>query len=567
MIKSIISKLVILLIIVFAGISIFWFFKTSALKKSVLSAIAASEGEISASSVSVGGFPFRQKLKIHDLKLQFSALDNLPDQTLSKLPSNVIPDNKYQVQIRKFESLSMVFSNNFVVSTLEDVSVRNRNGTVNSIQFNQKPIITFSVSRGTLSKFSYQDFGYKILDAGKNILFENGDSTISFVSTEEGNKYRGKITAHFKDVGDLSFSHDMSTPKIAAQQESVVDNSQQVIDPAINPETAIAPEAPKEVVPAEPTANLANNLVKKSFTLDLEFVSSKAPLPSPSDNVDDQLVPIVASNEQTIELIDIKNFEILSPLYKVNIYGQINNLAKGESPIINISVKIEKLDNILTYIKRSIVNIPDNTNANKIGDVLDTATESSEPVIDNEIVSSPAVSTQKPEADILGIIRTLSRKNAATNSEVAMFEFRQEKDKDLLINETSVADIINQIFNPVVPESPPVVTPATEVPAVVAPTTPETPTVQEVPAITTPVIQEVPNGTVTTPNRTVTPAEPTTPATPTAPTEPATEAPATTAPATTPETVPATTSTPETPAPAAPVPSENPAPTQQENVN
>ncbi|MES2677086.1 MAG: hypothetical protein V4612_02055 [Pseudomonadota bacterium] len=438
MTRSIISKFIITLIVLFTALSIFWFFKTSAIKKQVLAMISSSGGTVSAASVSVAGFPLEQKLSIDDLKIQLALLNPLPS-----LPTTLIPNNKYQIQIKKLEASASIFSGDFAITNFGEASFQDQNGTSSVVQFNQAPKANFSVSGGDLVKFSYQDSGYKIVDAAKNVLFENGNSAVNFDSVIEGNKYHNKVKAEFKDVGALSFANEVTNNPVATPAADPVK------DPNAAPANVAAAETAK---PAAETQAVSNNLIKKTVVLELEYVVAKpsigaAPVPNPEsqNTATSDIAPVT---EKAVESLSIKNFEIASPLYKLNINGEITSFQKDALPICSISVRIEKLDNVLTYIKKSITNLPNVNNPNKVDNITDVANNpaiGAAAISTSDSATAPA-SNQKPEVDLSVIIKDLSRKNVATNEEIAVFDFRQEQGKDLLINETSLSEIMSQIF-------------------------------------------------------------------------------------------------------------------------
>lgn len=479
MTRSIISKFIIVLIVLFTALSVFWFFKTSTIKKQALALISASGGKITAVSVSVSGFPLEQKLIIEDLKFQLAA--GLPQIPL--MPTS----NKYQIGIKKLEAKASILSGEFQVTNIEEVSFQDQNGVVSAIQFNQPAVANFSVVGGELAKFSYQDSGYKILDAGKNVLFENGNSSINFESALENDKYHNKVKVEFKDVG--MFNDIIASPSVSGQP---------LPDAAATPAAAQENAAPKSpaATPAlatdssAPAAAPAGNLVKKSFVLELEYVVAKSSSPAevPAPDVQNTAASDVASaGDSKLESINIKNFEISSPLYKVNINGEISSFQKEGFPISSISARVEKFDNVLIYLKKplsdmvsaksaSLENVSSNVTVN--GDAVTTSAAA--PTSDS--ATAPA-SNQKPEIDIVAIIKDLSKKNPATNDEIAVFDFRQEQGKDLLINETSLAEVMSQMFAPdanannSASGTAPVAAPATAPAANVAPAAPVSPIV------------------------------------------------------------------------------------------
>ena len=425
--RGITSKFIITIIVLFTALSVFWFFKTSGIKKRALSTISASGGQISAASVSVSGFPMKQKLKVEDLKIQISAP--------SKIPSGIFPGDKYQITIAKLEASTSIFSGDFKVDVIEGVTFQDQGGAVNSVEFNQPPTSNFLISGGELVKFSYKDSGYKVVDTAKNTLFENGNSSINFESAVVGDQYHNKVKADFKDVGSFNFG-DMPNSSALDTKNSTAPDAAQA--------NATAEQAAPTTETAKPTQSEGGGVaVKKNFVVDLEYTVSKpsqaaAPVPVPNPNTQDTTTSDISLlNEKTVDSISIKNFEISSPLYKINVNGEITSLPKDGAPTYSVSVRIEKLDNVLVYIKKFVNN--SNTAPVQDGKVSDVLTPSSDS-------ATSLAANQKPDVDVTSIVKDLSKKNAATNEEIAVFDFRQEQGKDLLINETFFSEISGQAF-------------------------------------------------------------------------------------------------------------------------
>jgi hypothetical protein len=447
MIRSIVSKLIILLIVLFCALSIFWFFKTSSIKKQVTSLIRSSEGSVLASSFSVTGFPLSQKLVIEDLKIKISPFSAIPNSN----SFNIIERDEYEITIKKLEAVSGIFSNDFAANVSDEISFQDSKG-VNSLKFNQPPKINFVL--GKIAKFSYQDSGYKIVNASQKVLFENGESIVVFESTSQGEKSFHKLKADFKDIGALSFNNDIS------ENITIVDKDNL-----------------KKFTPSFG----ANKLVKKSLKLNVEFVSKNPPevLPiNPILEAEDNNYEIESiNNGPTLESLKINNIEIFSPLYKLSFNGQINSFPKKDLPIGSVSLRIEKLDNILIYLKKYLAelgfssysgqNIEVDKNLNNSDNGVVLAEEES--AVDEEgsvllrTMSQDEVSDlngqleedseakeinieAEPKIDITDAIRNLSKKNLATNEEIAIFDFRKEKDLALVVNEISLIDIIMEML-------------------------------------------------------------------------------------------------------------------------
>ena len=184
--KSIVIKSGIILLVLGAIHSVFWFFKTGQIEKQVNNFISENSAYVSSGEVAVSGFPLAQKVSIKDLKF------TLPNPAL----------NKYQITVKSLEATAGIFNNNFSVVLLEQVLVQdNENTNSGYVEFSKEPEITTSISDGMISKFSYLDSGYRVLDAEKNVIYAASSSTFSVESSiEEGDKIKTKIIANLKDI-------------------------------------------------------------------------------------------------------------------------------------------------------------------------------------------------------------------------------------------------------------------------------------------------------------------------------------------------------------------------------
>ena len=471
MVKKLLLNFVIILITLFIILSIVWFFKTNAIKKQVLGLISASDGKISAVSISVFGFPFKQKLIVEDLKfyLKTDLLQNL-----------IIPfTDNYHINIKKLEAVSNILSGDFNITNISNISFQSQDGIVNYLHFNQPPQANFVFDNGELIKFFYQDSGYQIKDEGKNILFENGSSLINFESAVKDQKYHNKVKVEFKDIGMFSsainniapvgeslidiipsnITQDLNTesstqkndsnqpniPLVEKDDKSIkAINNQQVkndniklpivddnkdslkIDDVSNASLYVnnQPEKNnqtssniKSVVQLKNINPVSEILTKRSFALDIEYLvnkSSLSPMEIPVHNIQEEEIigeeNIPSIDESKLESVIINKLEVSSPLYSINFYGKISEFPQDSLPIFSISVQVEKLDNLLILLNEPL---------QKIGKLAN---------IDNK--------------NIKQIIIDLARQNPTSSNEITVFEFRQEKGEKLLINEISFSEII-----------------------------------------------------------------------------------------------------------------------------
>jgi hypothetical protein len=184
--KGIVVKIVVVLAIIASAHSIFWFFKAGQVEKQIQNFISENSAYISSGEIAVSGFPLSQKVSIQDLKFV------IPNSSL----------NKYQTAVKKIEASSSIFSSNFVVTEIDQVTVQDLEGSnVSNVEFVKSPEVEITLSSDMIAKFSYKDSGYRILDADKVVTYISGISSISFESKkEEGDKIKNKLMVNITDI-------------------------------------------------------------------------------------------------------------------------------------------------------------------------------------------------------------------------------------------------------------------------------------------------------------------------------------------------------------------------------
>jgi len=438
--KSIISKILAIIIFIVAGYSVIWFFKTSSTKKYLSAAIASADGKIAAGTVTVSGFPFSQKIIIEEFKFQ---TDNLSEKlSLS---------NKYQIVIKKIEANSGLFSNDFKINNIGEISFQDSNGNSGSIEFNQAPEISFSFASGNLTKLSYKDLGYKIIDAARTSLYEGGSSFVEFESTEEADdKIRHKIKAEFKDVDGADIFTDKKIQAIApAPSDLNIDvvptaNSSTTSTIALNPEPTIA-------IQANESSSSSNFSLKKYFYIDLEYLlSAKAP--------EGEVPNLTVSKSHKIESVNVKGLEISSPIYKITADAEFNSGEDGSlTATCSGNIKVEKISNIIAYVKKAI-NVNSKYNSSGVATSesttqdnqanISTTITSSEPVTIISVGTSAAMS----ESDFTTIIVDLAKKNNATMDNISVFSIKRDKGGEFMINDTPLSELITKLIPTKTPE-------------------------------------------------------------------------------------------------------------------
>jgi hypothetical protein len=509
--KGLIIKLAIVLVVLVLSYCVFWFFKAGQSEKQINKFIADNSSHISAGEVSVAGFPVAQKITISDLKIT--------------IPTNLLA--KRQIVVKQLEANADIFSNDFVVNLTDVVKVQDleSSGEVFDVEFANKPEILVSLLGGVISKFQYNDSGFKILDAEKNVV--NSSTSSSFLlenSIDEAEKQVSKINISFKDVEgytvfdlyknlldkkvieaiktedikvnvnpvDQANIQQITAPlaqdqsgliaqpnavPLAVQQAQAVDPSQQPLV-AINSNVAVA-EAVKNIeqinknlesanapqptagsapidpnnqpsivdagnqqpvqagenpIPSDVNASKSNFIIDAVITLTPSIRQEGADVP-PVDPTQIQELPV-----QYVQNIKINNVEMSNGAYKINVAGDLVNSADDNYSSGGITVKIEKIANLVDVLKGQFKQ-------------LSQSKKPSIPSNGGDLVSDQSQQNQTQNYDIFlnniseklaTVSSEIAQKNVASKDDVAQFDVRREKNLEFLINEVPVREIIGK---------------------------------------------------------------------------------------------------------------------------
>jgi len=183
-------KLGIILLVITVSYSFFWFVRTGQTEKKINNLISKNSSSISASSVSVSGFPFSQKITISDLKFNIPSI------------------SKYQVTIKKLEANTGIFNKSFSANILEQVTVfDNDSNTIRNIEFKESPKISISFNNEGISSFNYQDSGYTILEDQKPPFYSSSSNIIKMETLETANNQVAlKFNIDIKDMEGVNLA-------------------------------------------------------------------------------------------------------------------------------------------------------------------------------------------------------------------------------------------------------------------------------------------------------------------------------------------------------------------------
>lgn len=461
--KNIAVKLIILLVVAALVYSVLWFFKIGQVEKQVNNFISENSLNVSAGTVAVSGFPMSQKITISDLKFT--------------LPSALL--NKRQVVIKQLEAKAGVFATDFSI-IFTDVTLHDSDGNIANVEFSKDPEISISFVDGRISKFHYQDFGYRISDQEKNVIYAASSSLISLQSSAaEGEKITTKLTADVKDIegfdvldvyknvfekkvmdgmktGEIALG-SISTATPSAQPDTAAQAAAQIAAPVIatipTPPAVPAP-TPAAASPADassaaaPTANPADgmaaavsntNLVKSNFIADIEYTlvpnQAEQQAQIPADPTQIQEAPV-----QYSKVVKINNAEFSNPIYKASFNGEMSTFQDDSLPSGAISIKIEKVDSLIGYISAGF-----NQMAEQKRPITTEVVQSSD-LANNGMPAEDSYQNflRKVSANLSPIAKELAAKNAVSKDEIAAFDIRREKNLEFLINEVSLREVLGK---------------------------------------------------------------------------------------------------------------------------
>jgi hypothetical protein len=469
--KDLIIKLGIAIGVVVFGYSIFWFFKAGQIEKQLNKFISENSANISVAELSVSGFPISQKISITDLKFS--------------LPTSLF--NKKQVLVKSLEAKSSIFSSEFTLSSIQQVSVNDiEKGSMN-IEFSKEPEVSFVVDGSGIVKFNYQDMGYRILDNEKNIFYSAAKSTINIQSSNnEAQKTIFKIIGNIAEIQGFNVidiyksslekkiiegikteqivmgtSPNPESENLAKVEEnkSMLDvksenktsdtaNKAQVVANQVNNSDANSANAnnaqpttdPNKLSPAiasqqVPPTIADSNIVKSNLVIDIEYeVASNQQLAIPSEPNQAQEVSI-----QSNKIIKINNIEFSNPLYKLLINGQLTVMADDNLPSGGVSLKIENVDNLVNHL---VTELGQMANQSKASNPESSSNDNSS--VDVALQDSYKNFLRRIAINLPAVNREISAKNPVSKEKIAQLDIRREKNLDFIINEVSIHEILGK---------------------------------------------------------------------------------------------------------------------------
>ena len=502
--KGLIIKLAIVVIVLVLSYCVFWFFKAGQSEKQINKFIADNSVYIYAGEISVSGFPVAQKVTINDLKIIVPvSLVAKRQITIKQLQADAgIFSNNFAVnftdtvKVQDLDSSGEVFDVEFV--NKPEISVSLLDGNIAKFQYTdsgfkvldaEKNIVNSSSGVSVLSEnsvdeaerrtnkinISFKDLeGYTVFDFYKNVLDKK---VVEGIKTEE-------IKVNINPVADQANIQQLTTPLIQDQagiapQSNVAPQQQnaqaqpQIVAPAQPSSVAVsgnvaaaealknieqvvnqkqAETAPVDVANQLPVdgsnqqpaqvadANADSNAVKSNIIIDIIItltpsVKQEVAEVPPADPTQVQELPV-----QNVQNIKINNFEMSNSLYKINVTGDIVNASDDNYPSGGITVKVEKIANLVNQLKGQFKQ-------------LSQSKKSTIPSNGVDLMSDQSQETQTQNHDIFlnnisekltDVSSEIALKNSASKDDVVQFDIRREKNLEFLINEIPAREIIGK---------------------------------------------------------------------------------------------------------------------------
>ena len=499
--KGLVIKMAIVLVVLVLSYCVFWFFKAGQSEKQINKFIADNSNYISAGEISVSGFPANQKIIVNDLKITIPVnmiakrqihIKQL-EARASIFSDNFVINFTDAVKLQDFESSGDIFDVEFAGQP--EVSLTLADGVISHFKYTdsgfkvldaEKNVVNSSTGTSISSETSIDETdkrtskisvsfkeleGYTIIDFYKNVLDKK---VIEGIKTEEIKVNASVQVSPLVDPSQIPAPNQVN-PENGAQVNNVPNAPDVQNDPAQAPNTAQAPnalpaqngeEAVKQAMAmadqaqanaqaqaqpqpsVDPNAPQAVNqtpdaisdtsIVKSNVVIEATITltpSIKQDQPEPSDPTQIQELPV-----QFVQNVKIDNVEFSNPLYKINITGNVNSSSDDNYPSGGITIKIEKVVNLLEQLKKQFKQLSESKKSPSTPVASDVS-------VDQVQTNNPAnydLFLANVSERIVAVATEIASKNSVTKDEIAQFDVRREKNLEFLVNEVSVREIIGK---------------------------------------------------------------------------------------------------------------------------
>jgi hypothetical protein len=199
-------------------------------------------------------------------------------------------------------------------------------------------------------------------------------------------------------------------------------------------------QQPSQIADASADSSADASSAKSNIIIDIIITLIPSVKPEvaevpPVDPTQIQELPV-----QNVQNIKIINVEMSNSLYKINVTGDIVNASDDNYPSGGITVKVEKIANLVNQLKNQFKQ-------------LSQSKKSTIPSSGTDVMSDQSQQSQSQNYDIFlnnisekltEVSNEIALKNSVSKDDVAQFDVRREKNLEFLVNEIPAREIIGK---------------------------------------------------------------------------------------------------------------------------
>jgi hypothetical protein len=252
-------------------------------------------------------------------------------------------------------------------------------------------------------------------------------------------------------VATAQATNPVTTPEVAVVQEKSAENielpmptNSEAVVSSINNESDLEKIPTQEVVTAQTQETDSSALampltVKSNFSMNVEYVlmPNQVQHQNPLDVSQMQETPL-----QYSKLIRINNFKFSNENYEISVNGNVSIFSDDSLPSGGISIQVSKFNDALKNVVSGLRKLAKKTMVeNEIKPV--DLTGVSDPNAPDSVDMYQAL-LQRIALNLNNVALEVASKNPVSKDEIAQFDIRREKNLELLVNETSVREILGK---------------------------------------------------------------------------------------------------------------------------
>lgn len=233
------------------------------------------------------------------------------------------------------------------------------------------------------------------------------------------------------------------TPVTTAAAQAVPVQATATTDATTDPATTspIDAAALPPVAAPIPAAISDTSIVRSDLTLNVEYVLTPVAETGQQANTPPDPIQIQEVPTQNNKLVKINSLEFTNLLYTISVSGKISSLPDDNLPSGGITIKIDKIDNLINQIVANFTQMADKMKP--VAEIQPTT----------DLLSGTAAATvedpyqvflTRVSTGLAAVTKEIAAKNVASKDAAVQLDLRREKNLDFLINETSMREILGK---------------------------------------------------------------------------------------------------------------------------